>query len=312
MSFQPFRVSVPATTANLGAGFDCLGLALSLHNELDVLPDSETQLLVVGEGAGELPTDGSNLVLKTLRKASDLSGRALPPIRVVCRNRIPLARGMGSSAAVLVSAALAANRLLGEPLTRTEILRLVVLEEGHSDNVAPALLGGLVVSGRRGEDPVVHRILPAGDLRVVLLVPDFTLETAKAREAVPLTVSLTDAVLNLQNTALTALAFQSGDYSLLESSLVDSLHQPYRKGLIPGFDHVLEAARRAGAHGAALSGAGPTLAAFTSRSGEGVAAAMEEAYRECTNGGCRMLILEVDREGAVVQNLPDGADSRAD
>lgn len=312
MSFQPFRVSVPATTANLGAGFDCLGLALSLHNELEVRPDSETQLKVVGEGAGELPTGESNLVLRTLRKASELSGRSLPPIRVVCRNRIPLARGMGSSAAVLVSAALAANRLLGEPLTRAEILRLVVLEEGHSDNVAPALLGGLVVSGRKGEDPVVHRILPAGDLRVVLLVPDFTLETAKAREAVPLTVSLTDAVLNLQNTALTALAFQSGDYSLLESSLVDALHQPYRKGLIPGFDEVLEAARRAGAHGAALSGAGPTLAAFTSQSGKGVAEAMEKAYRECAGGGCRALILEVDREGAVVRNLPNGADSLAD
>jgi len=303
MSFQPFRVRVPATTANLGAGFDCLGLALTLYNELEIHPAGVTKLAIEGEGAGILPTDDSNLVLRTFRRAAEFAGRDFPPVRVLCRNRIPLARGMGSSAAVLVSAAIAANRLFGEPLSRHQILHLVAKEEGHSDNVAPALLGGLVVSGVSGEEPVAHRILPKRDLKVVLLIPDFHLETSKARGVMPDRVPVIDAVANLQNTALTALAFETGDYSLLESSLEDRLHQPYRKSLIPGFDSVLAAAKSAGAYGAALSGAGPTLAAFTLSSPEAVAEAMEAAYREHGEGSCGSRILDVDKEGAVVEEL---------
>ncbi len=303
MSFEPFRVRVPATTANLGAGFDCLGLALTLYNDLEVHPSGMTKLAIEGEGAGSLPTDESNLVLMTFQKASQLAGEDLPPIRVLCRNRIPLARGMGSSAAVLVSAAIAANRLLGEPLTKHQILQLVVNEEGHSDNVAPALLGGLVVSGLRGEEPVTHQIIPGRELKIVLLVPEFHLETSKARQVMPSSVPLTDAVANIQNTALTALAFASGDYSLLESSLDDRLHQPYRKVLVPGFDAVLAAAKAAGAYGAALSGAGPTLVAFSLDRPEAVAKAMEAAYTKEGDGSCKTLILDVDKEGAVVEEL---------
>ncbi|MCA9447392.1 MAG: homoserine kinase [Candidatus Omnitrophica bacterium] len=303
MSFQPFRVRVPATTANLGAGFDCLGLALSLHNELEVSPSGLTKLGIEGEGAGQLPTDDANLVLKTIRKVSALIGRELPEIRVLCRNRIPLARGMGSSAAVLVSSAVAANRLHGNPLSQSQILHLVVEEEGHADNVAPAMYGGLAVCGQRGAEPVFHRIDPVRDLKVVLLIPDFHLETSKAREAMPSDVSLADAVANLQNCALTAVAFSSGDYTLLESSLNDRLHQPYRKGFIPGFDEVLEAATSAGAYGAALSGAGPTMAAFTVHHAEKVAKAMENGYSKHGKGACRTMILEIDTDGAVVADL---------
>jgi homoserine kinase len=210
---------------------------------------------------------------------------------------------MGSSAAVLVSAAVAANHLLGEPLSKYEILQLVVKEEGHSDNVAPALFGGMVVSGQRGGDPVTHPIVPGRDLKVVLLIPDFFLETSKARQVVPQTVPLSNAVRNLQNTALTALAFETGNYTLLESSLEDTLHQPYRKQLIPGFDEVISAAKSAGAYGAALSGAGPTLVAFTSQKADAVAEAMEAAYRKVDQVGCTTRILDVDHEGTLVWDL---------
>jgi homoserine kinase len=276
---------------------------LTLYNELEVFPSGMTKLAIEGEGAGALPTDRTNLVLLTFQKASELAGKDLLPVRILCRNRIPLARGMGSSAAVLVSAAIAANRILGEPLSKHQILQLVVKEEGHSDNVAPALLGGLVVSGLRGGEPVTQRILPERSLKVVLLVPDFHMETSKARLAMPAQIPLKDAVTNLQNTALTAMAFATGDYSLLESSLEDKLHQPYRKQWIPGFDEVLAAAKSAGAYGAALSGAGPTLAAFTMDRPEAVAEAMEAAYREKGKGDCKTLILDVDHEGAVVEEL---------
>ncbi len=306
MSFQPFCVRVPATTANLGAGFDCLGLALTLYNELEIAPSDRLRLVIEGEGEGVLPTDETNIVLQTFHKASQLAGRPLPTLHVLCRNRIPLARGMGSSAAVLVSAAVAANHLLGEPLSKYEILQLVVKEEGHSDNVAPALFGGMVVSGEREGQPVTHAIMPNRGLKVVLLIPDFFLETSKARQVVPQTVSLLDAVKNLQNTALTALAFETGNYALLESSLEDTLHQPYRKQLIPGFDEVIVAAKSAGAYGAALSGAGPALVAFTTERTEAVAEAMESAYRGKGKGSCQTRILEVDREGTLVWDLESG------
>ena len=301
--FSRFGVRVPATTANLGAGFDCLGLALSLHNELEIFPSGLNKLGIEGEGAGELPSDDSNLVLKTFQKVANFVGRELPPIRVLCRNRIPLARGMGSSAAALVSSAVAANRLFGDPLSHSQILRLVVEEEGHSDNVAPALVGGLVVCGQRGDDPVIHRVEPVREIKVVLLIPDFLLETAKAREAMPEEVPLVDAVVNLQNTALTAMAFASGDYSLLESSLIDRIHQPYRRDFIPGFEKVLAAARSTGAYGAALSGAGPAIAAFTVHHAEEVAEAMERGYEESGQGGCRTLVLETDMAGTVLSEL---------
>ena len=303
MSFQPFRVRVPATTANLGAGFDCLGLALTLYNELEVSPSGFNKLGIEGEGADTLPTDDRNLVLQTFRKVEESTSGELPPVRILCRNRIPLARGMGSSAAVLVSSAIAANRLLGNPLGKHQILQMVVKEEGHSDNVAPALLGGLVVSGLREGEPVTQRILPNRNLKVVLLIPDFQLETSRARQAMPDQVPIQDAVTNLQNTALTAMAFATGDYSFLESSLQDRLHQPYRKEFIPGFDEVLAAAQSAGAYGAALSGAGPTLAAFTLDRPEEVADAMRKAYAETAQACCETRILDIDREGAVLEEI---------
>ena len=305
MCFTPLKVSVPATTANLGAGFDCLGLALALRNEIDVRPSDTPRICVEGEGKESLLTNLDNLVWKTFCKAFQQMDREPPAVEVRCGNRIPLARGLGSSAAVRVAALMAANEIAGRPFDNDRVLQIAATEEGHPDNVAPALYGGMVVCGRDGDRIITRRFEPASGIRVVLLIPDRTLETEEARKILPKTFSMADSVSNLQNTALTTFAFLTGDYAVLSTSLHDRLHQPYRKTLIPGFDRTLEAAREAGAYGAALSGAGPTLAAFTDRNEEAVAQAMQEAFAESGGGESRTAVVEIDLLGAFVSALPD-------
>jgi homoserine kinase len=305
MSFTPLKVSVPATTANLGAGFDCLGLALALRNEIDVRPSDTPRIRVEGEGKEALPASLDNLVWRTFCKGFQQMDREPPAVEILCGNRIPLARGLGSSAAVRIAALMAANEIAGQPFDNDRILQIAAAEEGHPDNVAPALFGGMVVCGRDGDRTVTRRFEPASGIRVVLLIPEMTLETEEARRILPDTCSMADSVSNLQNTALTTFAFLTGDYGVLSTSLHDRLHQPYRKALIPGFDRTLEAAREAGAHGAALSGAGPTMAAFTDRNEEAVAEAMQAAFAESGGGGSRTAVVEVDLLGAFVSALPE-------
>jgi homoserine kinase len=301
MSDRPFKVTVPATTANLGAGFDCLGLALTLRNEFILRPAERFSISIEGEGKGSLIADENNLFAKTFLGLFQTLGEVPPPVAIECLNRVPLARGLGSSASVRIGALVAANHLSHNPLPREELLQIAAIEEGHPDNVAPALLGGLVVSGKDRDKTVSQRIEPVGKLLAVLLVPDRTLETKVAREVLPKQVTLADAVTNLQNSSLTVVAFLTGNYNLLRASLVDCLHQPFRKALMPGFDETLEAARKAGAHGSALSGAGPTLVAFTEKDEEEIAEAMEEAFTRAGGGGCRTLSLAVDMKGACIE-----------
>jgi len=305
VEFRPFKVSVPATTANLGAGFDCLGLALNIRNELEVRPSDRLRLQVSGEGKGILPENENNLTWRTFCELWDGLGSETPPCEIVCRNRIPLARGLGSSAAVRIAALLAANHLAGNPLSQDEILQRAVSAEGHPDNVGPALLGGMVVCGRCGDEAVFRRVEPAPGLRVVLLIPDKMLETSEARGVLPQTVSLSDSVVNVQNAALTTVAFLTGDYGILSSSLEDRLHQPYRKALMPGFVEALEAAKSAGAYGAALSGAGTTIAAFAEENEEAIAQAMQCAFAAAGGGESRTGVAEVDRVGAFISDLAE-------
>jgi homoserine kinase len=303
VSFDPFKVKVPASTANLGAGFDCLGLALSIWNEVEVRPADKLAIRVEGEGAGSLAKGEENLVWKTFREFFERVGEVPPTVELVCRNRIPLARGLGSSAAVRVSALVAARHSSAHTMEDEELLQIAAHAEGHPDNVAPALLGGLVVCGRDGDSVVTQRIEPAAGVRAVLLIPESTLETSEARMVLPTQVPFADAVSNLQNAALTTAAFLTGEYELLRSSLDDCLHQPYRKKLMPGFDETLEAARKAGAYGAALSGAGPTLVAFTSGNEERIAQAMTQAFTQNGGGACRTEVADIDLKGAVVESL---------
>jgi homoserine kinase len=283
MALAPFAVRVPATSANLGPGFDALGLALGIYNTVRVAPAPALEIVVAGEGAGALPRDPRNLLWRAACAALERAGVAPPAVRLACDHQIPLARGLGSSSAAIVAGLLVGNRLAGDRLRSDELLALAVALEGHPDNVTPALLGGVrvCVQGERG---VYQAAVPlARPLHAALFVPDRPLPTAEARRVLPDRVSLGDAVYNLGRAALLVAALASGEYHLLAEATRDRLHQPARARLLPALPTLLEAALAAGALGACLSGAGPTVlalvedAAKAARVGEALLAAAARA-----------------------------------
>lgn len=274
-----FCVEVPATTANLGPGFDTLGLALELTNELWVeTTESGLAIELEGEGADSLPRDERNLVVKAMRLACGET--RLPGLKLRQLNRIPTSRGLGSSAAAIVAGLLAAQKLLDRPVP---VLELATRMEGHPDNVAPAILGGLVASGVLEQGPLARRLELHDCWQVAVAVPAFPLPTEEARKAMPDRFGLEDVVYNLSRLALLLPGLAQG----LELDLGDRLHQPFRERLVPGFREVCAAARSAGAAGSFLSGAGPTIAAFVDTRGAEtatVARAMAEAWGSGARG----------------------------
>ena len=293
-------VRVPATSANLGPGYDCLGLALGLHNTVTLALAPTPGVRIEGEGAGSLPRDATHLVLGAAQAAADAVGERLPALDLHQLNCIPLARGMGSSSAAIVGGIVAANELLGFGLSQRQMLDIATAVEGHPDNVAPALLGGLTVCCTLASGEVlVERLAVAPGLSCVVAVPDFEVATHEARKALPETIPHADGVFNLCRVGLIVAGLVSGDFSVLSEAMRDRLHQPYRAHLVPGMDDAIAAALDEGAHGAALSGSGPTVAAFVSERGEDVGAAMVNAFaRAGTTAIARTLPLSP--EGATV------------
>ena len=263
-------VEVPATSANLGAGYDCLGVALALTDriELEVRGWSRgrIELTVEGEGRDELPEDRDNRFVRGLEAALTAARGELPAgvgWRIVMHNRIPLARGLGSSAAATVAGLVAGNALLGDPLGQPELLRLATDLEGHPDNAAAALLGGFTISARTEDGGVdAVRFDPPRDLRAVLFIPELRLSTEDMRDILPDTVPLADAVANIGAVALGVAGLASGRYEVLKQLTVDRLHEPYRAKVYPQLPALIGAAREAGAIGACLSGAGSSILAF--------------------------------------------------
>lgn len=298
------RVRVPATSANLGPGFDALGLALALHNEVIGEEADEVAVAVEGEGAARLDAGAKNVVARGVALGFEVAGRPFRGARLRCVNRIPLSRGLGSSAAAWVGGLLAANALLGEPIDRDGLLAAATRAEGHPDNVAAALLGGLTVSCADGPRvTAVSLPLPAG-IDWVVLVPETQSSTHEARAVLPDVVPRADAVFNVQRVSLLLAALGAGRADLLDLAMQDRLHQPYRRRLFPWMEEVAAAGRRAGALGCVLSGAGPCLlAAVPARGGQVVAAAMAEALRAAGIAG-QALHLPVDLRGATWERLP--------
>ena len=297
-------VKVPATTANLGPGFDALGLALTLCNETAFEPAEGFSLRIEGEGADSLALDRDNLIVRAARRAYESAGREMPPLDIHCLNRIPLGAGLGSSGAAIVTGLLGANALLGDPLLSEALLNLAVEIEGHPDNVAPALLGGLVVSTLDGGKVIARRIAVGAGLasppHVIMVIPDFDFPTRAARAALPGQVPLKDAVHNISRALLVAEALRTGDLDLLGRAMDDALHQPYRLPLIPGAREAMEAAKQAGAAAVALSGAGPGLAAFSAKRDPGIGVAMQRAFADA-GLAARVLELGVRETGADVK-----------
>jgi homoserine kinase len=294
------RVRVPASSANLGPGFDALALALALYNEVVAEEAHGVRVIVEGEGAGRLASDARNVVARGVAAAYEAAGRAHPGCALTCVNRIPLARGLGSSAAAWVGGLVAGNALLGSPLDRDGLLTLAARAEGHPDNVAAALHGGLTVSCSGPEGTTALALPVPARLTWVVLVPEITSSTAEARAVLPASVPRHDAVFNVQRVALLLAALQADRLDRLGPAFEDRLHEPYRLRLFPWMPDVVAAARRAGALGCMLSGAGPSLLAVVAGEGSKVARAMEEALRSAGIGGAAQA-LAVDRQGAVVE-----------
>ena len=255
-------VKVPATTANLGPGFDCMGMALDIWNSIEVeLGPGGVE--VNGEGAGSLPEDRSNLVHRSFRLPFEESGRGVPDVTIRCLNEVPLARGLGSSSAAAVGGLVAGNEMAGRPLTSGGLLALAAETEGHPDNAAPALLGGCQIVVRDGPGLVTSRVPLPTDLQAVLFIPDMSMPTEQARDLLPSTVPRRDAVYNIGRAALLVRALATNDLSHLAVATEDMLHQPDRQSIFPAMKNIIRAALDAGALGAFLSGAGPTVLALT-------------------------------------------------
>ena len=296
------HVRVPATSANLGPGFDTLGLALALYNEVTAREGDGVSVTIEGEGAGRLSAGRDNVVARGVRQAYEAAGRPFKGVTLTCVNRVPTARGLGSSAAAWVAGLVAGNALLGEPLSRDALLALAARAEGHPDNVTAAVLGGLTVSCALGEGRIAAISLPVPDaVRWVVLVPEVTSATAAARAVLPSSYPRADAVFNVQRVALLLAALQSQRLDLLGAALDDRLHQPHRLRLFPWMPAVAEAARRAGALGCVLSGAGPSLLAAVGADGGAVGQAMESALAAAGVRG-RAHAFAVDTEGATARS----------
>ncbi|MDF9409195.1 homoserine kinase [Pelotomaculum isophthalicicum JI] len=292
------RVQVPATTANLGPGFDCLGMALELYNivELVQVPYGLT-IEVTGEGTADIPRDVDNLVFKSAQRVFEQVDFKPTGLKIRLINQIPVARGLGSSTAAIIGGVIAANLLAGGRLSLKDIISLASSIEGHPDNVAPAVLGGIVISVQADGELKNMKIQPPQGIRCVVAVPDFILATKTSRDVLPSQVAFQDAIFNLGRVALLVAALQRGDFSLLGTAMEDHLHQPFRSVLVPGMKKVLAAAKLAGARGVTLSGAGPSVIALADGNFDLIARVMGDTFRQ--NGvKCRTLVLKPSPIGA--------------
>ncbi len=254
------RIQVPATSANLGSGFDSLGIALTLYNQV-WMEESDT-LDISSKDNIKIPTDETNLIFWAAKLLYEQCGRQLPGLKIIQQNDIPMARGLGSSSACIVSGILGANRLLGNPLSQQDLINLAAKIEGHPDNTTPAILGGLVASAMEGERVYSVSVPVSEKIRFALFVPPFELKTEKARSVLPQEYSRADAVYNLSRSALMTATLFSGKTENLRVAVQDKLHQPYRSGLIQNFDQVFRLSYELGSLGTYVSGAGPTIIAM--------------------------------------------------
>ena len=293
------RVQVPATSANLGSGFDSLGIALSMHNrvwmeESDVVDISSRDSTVI-------PTDEHNLIYWAAKRLYEQCGRKLPGLRLVQENNIPMARGLGSSSACIVAGILGANRLLGTPFSQKDLVNFAAKIEGHPDNTTPAIEGGLVASAIEGERVYSVSVPVSDKIRFAVFIPPFELKTEKARAVLPAQYSRSDAVYNLSRSALMSASLFSGSLENLRVAVGDRIHQPYRSGLIEGLDSVFRMSYELGSLGTYVSGAGPTIIAMIhAGDADSFLHYASSHLEERGISGWQVLVLDTDANGASV------------
>lgn len=259
------EVRIPATSANVGPGFDALGIALNLYNTYRF---QEISNGLEVEGFEENYKNKNNLVYTSMFRTFDIIGYSPKGIKIEVDTPIPISRGLGSSAACILGGVLGANYLAGEPLSKGDVFKIAVEIEGHPDNIAPALFGGLVASIMEEDQVYYNHIGISEGIKFVALIPDFTLSTKLSRDVLPTQISHRDGVYNSGRVALLLSALSNGRFDLLKYALKDKLHQPYRGKLVEGFDEVFSKCEKLGSLGVYLSGAGPTIMAIVEKNNE--------------------------------------------
>lgn len=293
------RIDVPATSANLGAGFDSLGIALSMKNRI-WMEEYDTLEISCNDDI-KVPKDESNLIYWAAKHLYEVCGKKLPGLRLIQENNIPLARGLGSSSSCIVAGLLGANRFLGTPLSDTDIINLAAKIEGHPDNTTPAITGGLVASAMEGERVYSVSVPVSEKISFAVMIPPFELKTEEARKALPESYSRGDAVYNLSRSGLMTASLFSGKLENLRVAVQDKIHQPYRSGLIPDFDNVFRMSYELGSLGTYVSGAGPTIISMVeSESAEKFGRECGKHLSEKGIQGWQVKILTADSCGASI------------
>jgi len=293
-------VRVPASTSNLGSGFDTFGLALKFY--LTVKADFSKTAPIIQYKGGDLNSisiDDTNLVSRSAKTLFTKIGREPVPLDMTINNPIPLARGLGSSGAATIAGLVAANELLGRPLSGNDLLQTATDVEGHPENVSASFLGGLTISCLRGTENITRKIEIEHGLKAVLAIPDASVSTYQARKVLPAKISHQEAVFNVQRSALLSYAFLKGDFSIMREAMLDKLHQPYRKKLVPDYDLYEKTGYEAGALGVFISGSGSTIIAFTQES----SLQIEKIWQEValtTKIPARIMPLEISNGGVKV------------
>jgi homoserine kinase len=310
LSGKTLEIRVPASSANLGPGFDCACLALNRYTTLRISDSATLEVVPMGETLAGTPSDSSNFVYEILLELFERVGVAVPPLRLEIESEIPLARGLGSSSAAIIAALLGANAYLehsklATPLSYAEILDLASFLEGHPDNVGAALYGGAIFATWDGSRTHLVKFDCPARLAALVVIPRYMLKTEVARGVLPAHYSREDTVHALSHAALLAAAFASGKLELLAEAMTDRVHQPYRAPLVKGLPEILEGATKYGALGAALSGAGPSvLCLYDSQAG--TLELLQEwlsTLLETYGFDASLNLLEVDGVGAVVRVL---------
>ncbi|MBR0484358.1 MAG: homoserine kinase [Oscillospiraceae bacterium] len=291
-------LQVPATSANLGAGFDALGLALQYYNTIEM--EESDRIEISAPENPNVPTDERNLIYTSAKDLFEVCGKKLNGLKLIQHDRIPMTRGLGSSSACIVAGLTGANTLLGNPLNTDDLVDLAAQIEGHPDNTAPALLGGIVTAvfdGRR-----VHWVKQEvyTKLRFVAMIPDFELKTEKARACLPSEVSHKDAVYNLSRAALFSASLLTGKFENLRTATHDKLHQPYRMALIPHAREVFDIAYAHGAYAVYISGAGPTVMAIADEENTYFSGKMRFSLDNAGLKGWEVHDLKIDNAGCVL------------
>lgn len=306
-------VKVPATTANFGSGFDCFGMALPIYNvitiEETVLPGTGVEINVISETDDDdefaiehIPKDENNIIYKAVELLYNSIGQSPSELKINIKSQIPIAKGLGSSASIIVGGLMAANELLGHPADEAALLSIATEVEGHPDNVTPAIVGGLVITSLEDDGSIVYRKLPwPEEWHLTLCIPDYELATDISRSVLPKEVPMKDATFNTRRTAMFIEAVHTKDAELMKLALQDKLHQPYRTKLVPGLQDIMDNLRHEeNVIGCVLSGAGPSMLIISQRNNlDKIKSIVSETWSDY-NVKTDIRTVKVENNGAVI------------